>query len=183
MLTFAPVKFNLEIMKKIFCAAVIAVCGIANAQSDAFKGNGDTRYQIGANIQDGGTGIMTSLDYGLGESFSIGAQAGYLLGAKEIGDFGKPSFGDRFDIKARFNANLGSVLGLPENIDVYPGLNLGLKNFGGHLGARVFFDKGFGLFAEAQLPFAKYNDNDKVYQNLNNQFQMNVGVSFDISNK
>ena len=183
MLTFAPVKFNIEIMKKIFLSAMIAVGGIANAQSDAFKGTGDARYQIGANIQDGGTGIMTSLDYGLGESFSIGAQAGYLLGAKEIGDFGKPSFGDRFDIKARFNANLGSVLGLPENIDVYPGLNLGLKNFGGHLGARVFFDKGFGLFAEAQLPFAKYNDKDKVYRNLNNQFQMNVGVSFDISNK
>lgn len=160
---------------------MIAVFGIANAQSDAFKGAGDTRFQIGANIQDGGTGIMTSADFGLGESFSIGAQAGYLLGAKEIEGFDKPSFGDRFDIKARFNANLGSVLGLPQNIDVYPGLNLGLKNFGGHLGARVFFDKGFGLFAEAQVPFAKYNDNDKVYKNLNNQFQMNVGVSFDLS--
>lgn len=181
MFTFAPVKFNVEIMKKIFLAATIAVFGIANAQSDAFKGAGDTRYQIGANFQDGGTGIMTSLDFGLGESFSIGAQAGYLLGAKEIEGFDKPSFGDRFDIKARFNANIGSVLGLPENIDVYPGLNLGLKNFGGHLGARMFFDKGFGLFAEAQLPFAKYNDNDKIYKNLNNQFQMNVGVSFDLS--
>lgn len=170
-------------MKKTFIAAAIAVVGFANAQTDAFRGVGDTRFQVGASLQDGGTGLMTSLDYGLGESFSIGAQAGYLLGAKEIDGAGKPSFGDRFDIKARFNANLGSVIGLPENIDVYPGLNLGLKNFGGHVGARVFFDKGFGLFAEAQFPFAKYNDKDKVYQNLNNQFQMNIGVSFDVSGK
>lgn len=182
MFTFASVKFNVKIMKKIVVAAMIAVFGLSNAQSNAFKGAGDTRYQIGANLQNGGTGIMTSLDFGLGESFSIGAQASYLLGAQEITGYEKPSFGDRFDIKARFNANLGSVLGLPENIDVYPGLNLGLKNFGGHLGARMFFTKGFGLFAEAQFPFAKYSDNDKVYKNLNNQFQMNVGVSFDLSN-
>lgn len=64
MFTFAPVKFNIEIMKKIFLSAMIAVFGIANAQTDAFKGAGDTRYQIGANFQDGGTGIMTSLDFG-----------------------------------------------------------------------------------------------------------------------
>ena len=32
-----------------------------------------------------GTGIVSSVDYGLGESFSIGAQAGYLLGIKKIG--------------------------------------------------------------------------------------------------
>ena len=183
MLNFAAVKYNIEIMKKIFLTAMIAVFGVANAQSDAFRGTNDMRYQIGVNLQDGGTGVMTSLDYGLGESFSIGAQAGYLLGAKEIDALGKPSFGDRFDIKARFNANLGSVLGLPQNIDVYPGLNLGLKNFGGHIGTWVFFDKGFGLFAEAQFPFAKYDEKDKVYNNLNNQFQMNVGVSFDISKK
>ena len=168
-------------MKKILLAAMFAAFGFANAQTDAFKGKDDLRYQIGANMQDGGTGIMTSLDYGLGESFSIGAQAGYLLGAKEIAGAGKPAFGDRFNIKARFNANLGNVIGLPSNVDIYPGLNLGLKNFGGHIGGRVFFNKGFGLFAEAQFPFAKYNDKDKVYRNLNNQFQMNVGVAFDLS--
>lgn len=168
-------------MKNLFLAAAISVFGFANAQSDAFTGKDDLRYQIGASFQDGGTGIVTSLDYGLGQSFSIGVQAGYLLGVKEIDGFDKPDFGDRFDVKARFNANLGDVIGLPQNIDLYPGLNLGLKNFGGHLGGRVFFDKGFGLFAEAQFPIAKYSDKDKVYNHLNNQFQFNVGVSFDVS--
>ena len=72
-------------------------------------------------------------------------------------------------------------MNLPSNIDIYPGLNLGLKNFGGHLGARYFFDKGFGLFTEMQFPIAKYNDKDKLFRNLNNQFAVNVGVSFDIA--
>lgn len=69
-------------MKNLFLAAAISVFGFANAQSDAFTGKDDLRYQIGASFQDGGTGIVTSLDYGLGQSFSIGVQAGYLLGVK-----------------------------------------------------------------------------------------------------
>ena len=69
-------------------------------------------------------------------------------------------FGDRFDLKARFNANLGNVLNVDENFDVYPGLSLSLKNFGGHLGARYFFSNGFGVFTEATFPLAKYS-NDK----------------------
>ena len=167
-------------MKKIIASIFVLSIGFANAQTNAFKGKDDLKFQIGANLQDGGTGIAPSLDYGLGESFSIGVQAGYLLGVKEIAGT-KPEFGDRFDVKARFNANLGKVMNLTSNIDIYPGLNLGLKNFGGHLGARYFFDKGFGLFTEMQFPIAKYNDKDKLFRNLNNQFAVNVGVSFDIS--
>ncbi len=166
-------------MKKIITGVLLMTIGLISAQSNAFKGKGDTKFQVGANFQSGGTGISASLDYGLGETFSIGAQAGYLLGAKEIVLLGKPSFTDRFDIKARFNANLGSVLKLPENVDVYPGLNLGLKNFGGHLGARYFFDKGFGLFSEINFPIAKYGVKSD-YPYLNNQFAFLFGVSFDL---
>lgn len=167
-------------MKKFLLSAMVLAAGLVSAQTDAYKGVGDIKVNLGANLQDGGTGIVTSLDYGVGESFSIGAQAGYLLGVKEIAGV-KPEFGDRFDVKVRLNANLGSVLKLPSNIDVYPGLNLGLKNFGGHLGARYFFDKGFGLYTEMQFPIAKYNDKNKLFGNLNNQFSVNVGVSFDIN--
>lgn len=162
-------------MKKILVSAMIFAVGLVSAQTDAYKGQGDIKVNLGANLQDGGTGIVSSLDYGIGESFSIGAQAGYLLGVS-----GEPNFGDRFDAKLRLNANLGSVLKLPSNVDIYPGLNLGLKNFGGHLGTRYFFDKGFGLFTEIQFPIAKYNDKDELYQNYNNQFSFNVGVSFNI---
>ena len=152
------------------------------AQTDAYKGVGDIKVNLGANLQDGGTGIVSSVDYGLGESFSIGAQAGYLLGVDELDGGGKPVFGDRFDLKVRLNANLGSVLKLPSNVDVYPGLNLGLKNFGGHLGARYFFDKGFGLYTEMQFPIAKYKKSETAFDDLNNQFAVNIGVSFDIDN-
>jgi len=167
-------------MKKFLVSAMFLAVGLVSAQTDAYKGEGDIKVNLGANLQDGGTGIVSSLDYGVGESFSIGAQAGYLLGVKEIAGV-KPDFGDRFDVKLRLNANLGSVLKLPSNVDVYPGLNLGLKNFGGHLGARYFFDKGFGLFTEMQFPIAKYKKSEISFDDLNNQFSFNVGVSFDIS--
>lgn len=169
-------------MKKIFASAMIFTVGLVMAQTDAYKGAGDVKVNLGANLQDGGTGIISSVDYGLGESFSIGAQAGYLLGVDELDGGGKPVFGDRFDLKVRLNANLGSVLKLPSNVDVYPGLNLGLKNFGGHLGARYFFDKGFGLYTEMQFPIAKYKKSEIAFDNLNNQFAVNIGVSFDIDN-
>ena len=167
-------------MKKFLVSAMFLAVGLVSAQTDADKGEGDIKVNLGADLQDGGTGIVSSLDYGVGESFSIGAQAGYLLGVKEIAGV-KPDFGDRFDVKLRLNANLGSVLKLPSNVDVYPGLNLGLKNFGGHLGARYFFDKGFGLFTEMQFPIAKYKKSEISFDDLNNQFSFNVGVSFDVS--
>ena len=148
-------------MKKIFASAMIFTVGLVMAQTDAYKGVGDIKVNLGANLQDGGTGIISSVDYGLGESFSIGAQAGYLLGVKEIG--GEiPKFGDRFDLKVRLNANLGSVLK--------------------HLGARYFFDKGFGLYTEMQFPIAKYKKSEIAFDDLNNQFAVNIGVSFDIDN-
>lgn len=169
-------------MKKIFLGAAMVAFGFAGAQSDndAFRGSGDLRLNLGANIQSGGAGIVTSLDYGLGESFSVGAQAGYLLGVDENVVEGKPRAEHRFDVKARANAHLGDVIGLPENFDIYPGLNLGLKNFGAHAGVRYFFDKGFGVFAETQFPIAKFNTEGIGYRRLNNQFAFLVGASFDL---
>ncbi|WP_124641958.1 MULTISPECIES: DUF6646 family protein [Amniculibacterium] len=166
-------------MKKVFFVAALAIFGLSNAQTVAYKGKGDVKGQLAANFQKGGTGVLAGVDYGLGESFSIGAQMSYLLGVDEIAGV-KPDFGDRIDAKVRFNANLGSVLKLPSNIDVYPGLDLGLKNFGGHIGARYFFDKGFGVFSEVQFPFAKYSDKNKLFHNLNNQFNFTIGASFDL---
>lgn len=174
-------------MKKIFLVAAISSLGFANAQdegvigSDAYTGKGDMRLNIGANFQDGGVGIATSLDYGLGESFSLGAQAGYLLGAKEVEGWGDPKAEDRFDVKVRANAHLGDVMGLPQNMDIYPGLNIGLKNFGAHAGVRYFFNNGFGVFGETQFPIARYNTDASQYEHLNNQFSVLLGVSFDLN--
>lgn len=164
-------------MKKIITLSLLLSIGLINAQ--AFKGKGDIKAQVGANIQDGGTGIQLSTDFGIGENMSYGFTASYLLSVQEILGV-KPEFGDRIDVKARFNANLGNVIGLDKKMDVYPGLDLGLRNFGAHLGFRYFFSEGFGLYTEAGIPIAKYDTNITEFDNYNNQFTVNVGASFNL---
>lgn len=162
------------IMKKIITFGLLLSAFLGNAQ--AFNGKGDKKFQVGANFQDHATGIMATYDYGIGENMSIGGYTTYLLGVD--GDGSK--FEDRFDLKARFNANIGNVMGLPENFDIYPGLDLGLRNFGGHLGGRYFFTNGFGLFTEFNVPIAKYDSDVFGYEHLNNQFMFSFGASFNL---
>lgn len=152
----------------------------------AYHGHGDIKFQVGANFQNNGTGIMGSLDYGLGENISIGVASVYLLGIKKVKnvdgeDVPFADFKDRFDLKARFNANLGNVINVDGNFDVYPGLYVSLKNFGGHLGARYFFSPGFGLFTELNVPISKYKTGSLTNaEKLHNQVSANLGVSFCI---
>lgn len=165
-------------MKRIITLALLLSFGLMNAQQ-AFEGKGDAKFNIGANIQDGGSGIQASADFGIGENLSYGFVASYLLGVDEfLGE--KPEFEDRFDAKFRINANLGSVINIDEKFDLYPGLNLGLKNFGGHVGMRYFFSEGFGVYTEAGFPIAKYDQDITGFDHLNNQFTFNIGASFNM---
>lgn len=163
-------------MKKIILAAFLFT-GVMNAQ--VFTGKGDQKFQVGGVFQDHGSGVIATYDRGLGSNFSVGAVTSYLLGVEEVlGD--KPNFEDRFDVKVRFNANIADVFGLEKNFDFYPGLDLGLKNFGAHMGARYFFTDGFGVYSEIQLPIAQY-DNDVVgFEKYNNQFNFSIGASFNL---
>jgi len=157
---------------------------VANAQ--VFSGNGDLKLQIGANLQQDGAGIMGSLDFGLGENFSLGMASGYLLGVEKVTNIAGEKvaiadFKDRFDLRVRFNAHLGNVVKVDEKFDFYPGLYASLKNFGGHLGARYFFVPGFGVFSEVNIPIARYDT--AVYttpEKLNNRISLNVGAVFNI---
>lgn len=154
--------------------------------SQAYTGQGDVKFQIGANFQNNGTGIIGSLDFGVGENISLGLASSYLLGIDKITNADGEEepfaeFEDRFDFRVRFNANLGSVINVDENFDVYPGLYASLKNFGGHLGARYFFTSGFGVFTEVSIPISKYNtDVLTPAEKINNQVSVNVGASFNI---
>ncbi len=163
--------------KTILTLLVVFAATVSNAQ--AFKGKGDTKFQVGANFQDGGTGITSTVDFGIGENMSFGFQATYMLSASEILNE-KPKFEDRADIRARFNANLGNVINIDEKFDVYPGLDLGLRNFGAHLGARYFFTDGFGVYTEFALPIAKYDSTPGLFGNYNNQFNASIGMSFNL---
>lgn len=165
-------------MRKIFMLLSLLTFHFANAQ--AYKGKGDYKFQIGANLQEGGSGIQLSSDYGYGENMSFGLVASYLLSVNSDVLGNKPEFVDRFDVKARFNANLGDVLNLNSKMDVYPGLDLGLRNFGAHLGFRYFFTDGFGVFSEAGMPIAKFDPTSVGFENLNNQFVFTIGASFNM---
>lgn len=172
-------------MKKVFTFLFLAVFGLTQAQQ-AFKGKGDIKVNIGANLQDGGSGIQGSVDFGLGENFSFGFVSNYLLGVEDRNVYinnqlrtVSPDFGDRFDAKARINANLSSVIGI-EQLDIYPGLSLGLRNFGGHVGGRYFFTEGFGVFTEIGFPIAKYGSNNGYFDHLNNQGTFSLGASFNL---
>ena len=163
-------------MKNIF--TILAFFSICLVHAQSFSGKGDKKVQVGANFQDNATSIFTSLDFGLGENISVGISSAYALGIDSVID---KAFADRFDLKARFNANIGNVINIDENFDLYPGLNLGLKNFGTHLGARYFFTSGFGIFSEINIPLAKYNtdaltDTEKIH----NQFSVNAGIVFNL---
>lgn len=176
-------------MKSIFTTTAFLISSLIFGQ--AYSGQGDLKFQVGANFQSEGTGIHTTLDYGIGENISVGVSGLYLLG---VTDFSEESLGiledaeflDRLDIRARFNANLSNVLNIDENFDLYPGLNLGLKNFGGHVGARYFFTSGFGVFTEVQIPFASYANEDEFTlselprRQLNDQFNISIGASFNL---
>jgi hypothetical protein len=166
-------------MKKVITLLLLASVSLINAQ--AFTGSGDVKGQVGYNIQDGGSGIFVTSDFGIGENISVGLSTTYLLSVTPDALGENPSFGDRFDLKARFNANIGNVMQLDSKMDIYPGLDLGMKNFGAHLGFRYFFTEGFGLFGEAGVPLAKYNTKNIDFgYNLNNQFAFSIGASFNI---
>jgi len=164
-------------MKKKLIVLVLVVLSVSFANSQAFIGKGDNKFQIGTNLQDNGTGLNLSYDFGVGENISLGLSSTYLLGVNEDID---PNFGDRIDLKARFNANLGNVINVDPNFDIYPGLSLGLHNFGGHLGARYFFTEGFGVYTELNTPIAKYEESNSAADKLNNQFTINLGAVFNL---
>lgn len=165
-------------MKKTFTLALLTLASIINAQ--AFKGKDDIKLDITANIQERGSGIRLSTDFGLGDNISLGVLTSYLLSVSENSLGNKPDFGDRVDVKARFNANLGNVFNIDEKVDIYPGLNLGLRNFGAHLGIRYFFSDGFGIVSEIGVPIAKYKPEAAGFERLNNQFTFNIGGSFNL---
>lgn len=164
-------------MRKIITILLVFAAGMANAQ--VYKGKGDTKFQVGADFQNGATGINVTTDFGIGENMSYGFSATYLLSADKILDV-KPKFQDRIDAKARFNANLANVLGIEDKFDIYPGLDLGLRNFGAHIGARYFFTDGIGVYTEAGFPIAKYDTHLSGFEYYNNQFTVNAGLSFNL---
>jgi len=164
-------------MKSYLLVFFFLTITLSTAQN--FIGKGDKKLQVGTSLQDNASSIMVTYDIGLGENISVGVYSAYALGVNSDID---ADFGDRFDVRARFNANIGNVLNIDDNFDFYPGLNLGLRNFGGHVGARYFFTDGFGIFSEIMIPIARYDTGDlTAAEEVNNQFMFNLGVTFNLN--
>ncbi|WP_034060634.1 DUF6646 family protein [Lacinutrix jangbogonensis] len=164
-------------MKKLLRITLLLSTFLIQAQT--FSGKGDQKFYIGGSLQDNANSITLGLDYGLGENISVGFSSSYAL---NVANGINADFKDRFDLKGRFNANLGNVLNISDNFDVYPGLSLSLKNFGGHLGARYFFTPGFGVYGEVGVPFAKYSTkNLNAAERIHNQFTASAGAVFNLN--
>lgn len=169
-------QLNYNHMKTLLITFSLLSMSLISAQT--FEGKGDQKLQIGANFQNNATGIMMTYDYGLGQNISVGLVGGYALGINNDID---ADFNERINLRARFNANIGSVLNIGENIDVYPGINLSMKNFGGHLGFRYFLSDGFGVFSEIETPFASYKSSPLTPgEKIHNQFAFNIGAVFNL---
>ena len=113
-------------MKKIFFALIFAGSfSLANAQ--AYTGKGDQKLNLGFNVWGYGTGIAGTYDYGINELLSVGAGLNvYFSNYKDDNkDNSLFAFG-------RVNFHLNKALELPENFDLYPGLDVGVvgRNFG-----------------------------------------------------
>ena len=158
---------------------IVALAASLGLHAQTFKGKGDVKGQVGATFQDGGNGIAVTADFGIGENISLGIMTNYILNAERDLSF-KPRFEDRADLRLRFNANIGNVFKIDEKLDIYPGLSLGLRNFGGHMGLRYFFTNSFGLYTEFSAPFSRYDSDVVGYEYYNNQFMFNIGASFNL---
>ncbi len=132
-------------MKKlVFMLMVFA--GVA-VSAQAYTGKGDQKVNLGLNAWGYGTGITATYDYGLNQLISVGAGANaYFDGYKDNNK------DNRVFIFGRVNFHLKEALELPEKLDIYPGVDLGVlgRDFGigAHIGARYFFTEKVGVFAE-----------------------------------
>lgn len=138
-------NLKLKSMKKlVFMLMVFA--GVA-VSAQAYTGKGDQKVNLGLNAWGYGTGITATYDYGLNQLISVGAGANaYFDGYKDNNK------DNRVFIFGRVNFHLNEALELPEKLDIYPGVDIGVlgRDFGigAHIGARYFFTEKVGVFAE-----------------------------------
>ncbi|MCQ4035696.1 DUF6646 family protein [Kaistella montana] len=134
-------------MKKLLLVCSMFFLG-QMAFAQAWNGKGDQKLQVGFNGWGYGTGITATYDYGLGNIVSLGAGANFFF------DHNNDKYADDdFGVFGRVNFHLQEPLSLPEQWDIYPGVDLGLLGksgtyFGAHLGVRYFFNNNVGIYGE-----------------------------------
>lgn len=149
-LSLLQIFFNNNIkrynMKKLVFMLMLIFAG-TTISAQAWTGKGDQKINAGLSAWGYGTGITGTYDYGLNQLISVGAGInGYFSNYKD-NDNDNSVF-----IFGRLNFHLKDALQLPEKLDIYPGIDVGVvgRDFGlgAHIGARYFFTERIGVFAE-----------------------------------
>lgn len=140
------IEIEFNFMKKLlFTAFVIAGFSLVNAQ--AYTGKGDQKLNFGLNAWGYGTGLTGTYDYGINDLLSVGAGLNVFFA-----NYKNDNKDNNLFAFARANFHLNKALDLPEKLDLYPGVNIGVVGkefgFGAHLGARYFLTPKIGVFAE-----------------------------------
>lgn len=132
-------------MKKLalLTTFLMMMLGVSLVNAQAYNGIGDKKVQAGLSPYGNGVGLTGTFDYGLHEVFSVGAGAEFYFDNDND---------ENFYIFGRADAHLGELIGMPSNMDLYPGVDLGVLGdglgFGGHLGFRYFFQDNLGAYVE-----------------------------------
>ncbi|MEG0760606.1 hypothetical protein SAMN05421796_101274 [Chryseobacterium piscicola] len=133
-------------MKKLFLMMIILFSGLA-VQAQAYTGSGDQKVNAGLSAWGYGTGIAGTYDYGINDLISVGAGLNVYFE-----NFKDNNSDNRFFAFGRVNFHLNKTLQLPEKLDIYPGVDVGVLHrefgIGAHIGARYFFTQNIGVFAE-----------------------------------
>ena len=133
-------------MKRIIVIVMLVIFS-GGISAQAWNGKGDQKVQLGMNLWGYGTGITATYDYGITNLISLGAGLNFYFDGYRNNDIGNNVFAF-----GRVNFHLKEALQLPDQWDIYPGVNLGVlgRDFGlgVHLGARYFFTQNWGAFAE-----------------------------------
>ncbi|MBC7641333.1 MAG: hypothetical protein H7174_03190 [Flavobacterium sp.] len=177
-------------MKKFISIILISVTSLfsGNALAQAYDGDDDSQLILGyVRIKDV-SGIELQSDKGVGDVVSFGARITYLFVENpQITDSQGNTY--TFDIKGIDKFNLGAFVRLhfsetfklSEKFDPFLGLDISLKGFAAHGGAKYSLNDNFCVFGQFTNGFGSlYNANDNGDYNANyfaKQSYITLGLS------
>lgn len=131
-------------MKRLLCIMVGSLLFSATLYAQHFTGKGDQKLQAGFNFYGHGTGLKASYDYGISDVVSVGGGAVF---------YNTGSYDSKFFLFGRGDYHFAPAIEVPEVLDLYLGLELGLlgdRDFGlgAHAGARYLVSNNLSLFIE-----------------------------------
>ena len=147
-------------MKKLLLVMVVIASGLV-ANSQAALSAGKYQFNAGFGLSDWGIPIYAGVDYGLENNFTVGGEMSFRSYSESVN--GKSYRDIITGISGNINYHLNEVLNVPDNFDVYGGLNLGFYAWSTPSGYAGSHSSGLGLGAQLG---GRYYFTDKLGVNL-----------------